>query len=133
MVESGPQKAEESKNKKKAKKIILKPLFYSDLDLSSIPVLAGKKNELDEFKRLIIRTKDKIDLIYINPSRSLDGLAQSHPRLHFQMKNRVCMAAKPMPKPTRTMSPIIKSAPKAILVPAGFMGWLPALTNKPGR
>ena len=43
MVESGPQKAEESKNKKKAKKIILKPLFYSNLDPSSIPVLSAKK------------------------------------------------------------------------------------------
>ena len=77
MVESGPQKAEESKNKKKAKKIILKPLFYSNLDPSSIPVLSAKKNELDEFKRLISRTKDKIDLIYINPSEELDGLAQN--------------------------------------------------------
>ena len=80
MVESGPQKAEESKNKKKAKKIILKPLFYSNLDLSSIPVLSGK-NELDEFERLISRTKDKIDLIYINPSEELDGLAQNSTKI----------------------------------------------------
>ena len=71
MAESNPRKAEESKNKKKAKKIILKPLIYSNSDLSSIPELSGK-NEFVEFASLITRIKDKIDLIYINPSEELD-------------------------------------------------------------
>jgi len=76
MVESNPRKAEESKNKKKGKKIILKPLFYSNSDLSSVPKLDGKKNDLAEFASLINRIKDKIDLIYIDPSEELDGLDQ---------------------------------------------------------
>lgn len=76
MVESNPREAEESKNKKKGKKIILKPLFYSNSDLSSVPKLDGKKNDLAEFASLINRIKDKIDLIYIDPSEELDGLDQ---------------------------------------------------------
>ena len=67
MAESNPRKAEESKNKQKAKKIILKPLFYSNSDSSSIPELGGR-NEFDEFASFITRIKDKIDLIYIDPS-----------------------------------------------------------------
>ncbi|WP_458747482.1 3-dehydroquinate synthase II [Candidatus Nitrosocosmicus sp. T] len=80
MVESNPQKTEESKDKKKAKKIILKPLFYSNSDLSSIPALAGK-SELDEFNSLISKTKDKIDLIYIDPSEDIDGLAENSTKI----------------------------------------------------
>ena len=80
MAESNPRKAEESKNKKKAKKIILKPLFYSNSDLSSIPELSGK-NEFVEFASLITRIKDKIDLIYINPSEELDGLEQNSTKI----------------------------------------------------
>ena len=80
MAESNPRKAEESKNKQKAKKIILKPLFYSNSDLSSIPELGGK-NEFVEFASLITRIKDKIDLIYINPSEELDGLDQNSTKI----------------------------------------------------
>jgi 3-dehydroquinate synthase II len=80
MVESNPQKAEESKDKKKAKKIIVKPLFYSNSDLSSIPALAGK-SELDEFNSLISKTKDKIDLIYIDPSEEINGLAENSTKI----------------------------------------------------
>ncbi|TVP41650.1 3-dehydroquinate synthase II [Candidatus Nitrosocosmicus arcticus] len=76
MVESNPRKAEEGKNKKKGKKIILKPLFYSNSDLSSVPKLGEKKNELAEFATLVNRIKDRIDLIYIDPSEELDGLDQ---------------------------------------------------------
>jgi 3-dehydroquinate synthase II len=80
MAESNPRKAEESKNKKKAKKIILKPLIYSNSDLSGIPELSGK-NEFAEFASLITRIKDKIDLIYINPSEELDGLEQNSTKI----------------------------------------------------
>lgn len=80
MAESDPRKAEESKNKKKAKKIILKPLVYSNSDLSGIPELSGK-NEFVEFASLITRIKDKIDLIYINPSEELDGLEQNSTKI----------------------------------------------------
>ena len=80
MAESDPRKAEESKNKKKAKKIILKPLIYSNSDLSGIPELSGK-NEFVEFASLITRIKDKIDLIYINPSEELDGLEQNSTKI----------------------------------------------------
>ena len=80
MAESNPRKAEESKNKKKAKKIILKPLIYSNSDLSGIPELSGK-NEFVEFASLITRIKDKIDLIYINPSEELDGLEQNSTKI----------------------------------------------------
>ena len=80
MAESNPRKAEESKNKQKAKKIILKPLIYSNSDLSSIPELSGK-NEFVEFASLITRIKDKIDLIYINPSEELDGLEQNSTKI----------------------------------------------------
>ena len=73
MAESNLRKAEESKNKKKAKKIILKPLIYSNSDLSSIPTLGGEK-EFVEFSSLITRVKDEIDLIYIDPSMKLEGL-----------------------------------------------------------
>ena len=76
MAESNPRKAEESKNKQKAKKIILKPLFYSNSDLSSIPELSGR-NEFDEFASFITRIKDKIDLVYIDPSMELEGLDQN--------------------------------------------------------
>ncbi len=80
MAESNPRKAEESKNKKKAKKIILKPLIYSNSDLSIIPELSGK-NEFVEFASLITRIKDKIDLIYINPSEELEGLEQNSTKI----------------------------------------------------
>ena len=80
MAESNPRKAEESKHKQKAKKIILKPLFYSNSDLSSIPELGGK-NEFVEFASLITRIKDKIDLIYIDPSEELDGLDQNSTKI----------------------------------------------------
>jgi 3-dehydroquinate synthase II len=73
MAESNLRKAEESKNKKKAKKIILKPLIYSNSDLSSISALGGEK-EFVEFASLITRVKDEIDLIYIDPSEKLEGL-----------------------------------------------------------
>ena len=42
MAETNPRKAEESRKNQKAKKIILKPLAYSNSDLSSIPELHGK-------------------------------------------------------------------------------------------
>jgi len=80
MAESNPRKAEESKNKQKAKKIILKPLFYSNSDLSSIPELSGR-NEFDEFASFITRIKDKIDLIYIDPSLELEGLDQNSTKI----------------------------------------------------
>ena len=80
MAESNPRKAEESKNKKKAKKIILKPLIYSNSDFSGIPELSGK-NEFVEFASLITRIKDKIDLIYINPSEESDGLEQNSTKI----------------------------------------------------
>ena len=80
MAESNPRKAEESKNKQKAKKIILKPLFYSNSDLSSIPELSGR-NEFDEFASFITRIKDKIDLIYIDPSLELGGLDQNSTKI----------------------------------------------------
>jgi len=80
MAESNPRKAEESKNKQKAKKIILKPLFYSNSDLSSIPELSGR-NEFDEFASFITRIKDKIDLIYIDPSEELDGLKKNSTKI----------------------------------------------------
>ncbi len=67
MAESNPKKVEESQYKKKVKKIILKPLFYSNSDLSNIPELGGK-NEFVEFASLVKRVKDEIDLIYIDPS-----------------------------------------------------------------
>ena len=72
MAESNPRKAEEGKHKQKAKKLILKPLIYSNSDLASIPELGGK-NEFFEFASLITRIKDKIDLIYIDPSEDLNG------------------------------------------------------------
>ncbi len=68
MAESNPRKAEQSKHKQKAKKIILKPSFYSNSDLSSIPELVGK-NHFVEFASLITSIKDKIDLIYIESFR----------------------------------------------------------------
>lgn len=80
MAESNPRKAEESKNKQKAKKIILKPLFYSNSDLSRIPELGGR-NEFDEFASFITRIKDKIDLIYIDPSWELEGLDQNSTKI----------------------------------------------------
>jgi 3-dehydroquinate synthase II len=80
MAESNPRKAEESKNKQKAKKIILKPLFYSNSDLSRIPEL-GERNEFDEFASFITRIKDKIDLIYIDPSWELEGLDQNSTKI----------------------------------------------------
>ena len=80
MAESNPRKAEESKNKQKAKKIILKPLFYSNSDLSSIPELSGR-NEFDEFASFITRQKDKIDLIYIDPLLELEGLDQNSTKI----------------------------------------------------
>src|SRR5687768_6646417 len=76
MAESNPKKVEESQYKKKVKKIILKPLFYSNSDLSNIPELSGK-NEFVEFASLIKRVKHEIDLIYIDPSEKLDGLYQN--------------------------------------------------------
>ncbi len=87
MAESNPRKAEESKNKKKAKKIILKPLIYSNSDLSGIPELSGK-NEFVEFASLITRIKDKIDLIYINPSEELDGLEQNSTKIKTIFNSR---------------------------------------------
>ena len=80
MAESNPRKTEKSKNKQKAKKIILKPLFYSNSDLSSIPELSGR-NEFDEFASFITRIKDKIDLIYIDPSLELEGLDQNSTKI----------------------------------------------------
>jgi 3-dehydroquinate synthase II len=80
MAESNPKKVEESQYKKKVKKIILKPLFYSNSDLSNIPELSGK-NEFVEFASLIKRVKDKIDLIYIDPSEKLDGLYQNSTKI----------------------------------------------------
>jgi 3-dehydroquinate synthase II len=80
MAESNPRKAEESKNKQKAKKIILKPLFYSNSDLSSIPELSGR-NEFDEFASFITRLKDKIDLIYIDPLLELEGPDQNSTKI----------------------------------------------------
>jgi 3-dehydroquinate synthase II len=80
MAESNPKKVEESQYKKKVKKIILKPLFYSNSDLSIIPELGGK-NEFVEFASLIKRVKDKIDLIYIDPSEKLDGLYQNSTKI----------------------------------------------------
>jgi len=80
MAESSPRKAEESKNKQKAKKIILKPLFYSNSDLSNIPELSGR-NEFDEFASFITRLKDKIDLIYIDPLLELEGLDQNSTKI----------------------------------------------------
>ena len=80
MAESNPKKVEESQYKKKVKKIILKPLFYSNSDLSIIPELGGK-NEFVEFASLIKRVKDKIDLIYIDPSEKLDSLYQNSTKI----------------------------------------------------
>ena len=80
MAESNPKKVEESQYKKKVKKIILKPLFYSNSDLSNIPELGGK-NEFVEFASLIKRVKDEIDLIYIDPSEKLDGLYQNSTKI----------------------------------------------------
>ena len=80
MAESNPKKVEESQYKKKVKKIILKPLFYSNSDLSNIPELSGK-NEFVEFASLIKRVKDEIDLIYIDPSEKLDGLYQNSTKI----------------------------------------------------
>ena len=80
MAESNPRKAEESKNKQKAKKIILKPLFYSNSDLSNIPELSGR-NEFNEFASFITRLKDKIDLIYIDPLLELEGLDQNSTKI----------------------------------------------------
>ncbi len=80
MAESSPRKAEESKNKQKAKKIILKPLFYSNSDLSYIPELSGR-NEFNEFASFITRLKDKIDLIYIDPLLELEGVDQNSTKI----------------------------------------------------
>lgn len=80
MAESNPRKAEEGKNKQKLKKIILKPLIYSNSDLSIIPELNGK-NKFVEFASLITRIRDKIDLIYIDPSEELDGLDQNSTKI----------------------------------------------------
>ena len=80
MAESNPRKAEQSKHKQKAKKIILKPSFYSNSDLSSIPELVGK-NHFVEFASLITSIKDKIDLIYINPLEELNGLDQNSTKI----------------------------------------------------
>ena len=80
MAESNPRKAEESKNKQKAKKIILKPLFYSNPDLSNTPELGGR-DEFVEFASLLTRIKDKIDLIYIDPLLELEGLDQNSTKI----------------------------------------------------
>jgi len=80
MAETNPRKAEESRQNQKAKKIILKPLVYSNSDLSSIPDLHGK-NKFVEFASLITRIKDQIDLIYIDPSEELDGLNKNSTKI----------------------------------------------------
>ena len=52
---------------KKPKKIIIKPSAYYNSDLSTTPDKYDK-DELYKFKNLISIIKDKIDLVYINPS-----------------------------------------------------------------
>ena len=86
MVESNPRKAQESRHKQKAKKIILKPLIYSNSDLSLTPE-SPDKNKLIEFANFISRIKDQIDMIYIDPLEKLDGLDRNSTKLKTIFKS----------------------------------------------
>ncbi|HEX5905009.1 MAG TPA: 3-dehydroquinate synthase II [Candidatus Nitrosocosmicus sp.] len=60
------EKTKDQKSKK-LKKIIIKPIGYQNSDLSLLPENL-RKIDLDKFAGLVDDIKDKIDLIYINPS-----------------------------------------------------------------
>ncbi|HEU5120118.1 MAG TPA: 3-dehydroquinate synthase II [Candidatus Nitrosocosmicus sp.] len=60
------EKTKDQKSKK-LKKIIIKPIGYQNSDLSLLPENL-KKIDLYKFAGLVEDIKDKIDLIYINPS-----------------------------------------------------------------
>jgi 3-dehydroquinate synthase II len=66
MKEQSLEKTKDQKSKK-LKKIIVKPIGYQNSDLSILPENL-KKIDLDKFVGLVDDIKDKIDLIYINPS-----------------------------------------------------------------
>lgn len=70
-----------SKNKKD-KKIILKPSYYSNTDLSNTPSEL-KKNEIEEFSKFALKVKDKIDMVYLNPSEMFGGLNETDSKIRI--------------------------------------------------